>query len=148
MDATEVNSTSQVTFYKIQGETLTDKLNFSCRLAERGVSLGCSVFILAESHEQLVELDEKLWTFSATSFIPHRFQSAKTSEDLVTVGNELPSSDHNDVLINLRNISFANPNQFSRITEIIIQDESHITLARKRYRSYQEAGLKPMMVSI
>ena len=53
-----------------------------------------------------------------------------------------------DVLINLRDVSFSNPYQFNRITEIIIQDESHITLARKRYRSYQEAGLKPMMVSV
>ena len=102
MDASEVDSTSHVTFYKIQGETLTDKLNFSCRLAERGVSLGCSVFILAESHEQLIDLDERLWTFSATSFIPHGLQNTETREDQVTIGNELPVSYHTDVLINLR----------------------------------------------
>ena len=145
-DMKDADSISQISFYKIQGETLADKLTFACRLAERGVSLGHSVFILAESHDQLKELDEKLWAFSSCSFVPHNFQNNETHEGEVTIGAELPSTEHADVLINLKPAPFANPNQFNRITEIIVQDESHLASARKRYRSYQELGLKPMMV--
>lgn len=144
----DVDSASEVSFYKIQGETLADKLTFACRLAEKGVSLEHSVFILVESHEQLKELDEKLWTFSSSSFVPHGFENTETHEGEVTIGTELPSSKHADVLINLKAAPFANPNQFNRITEIIMQDDPHLASARKRYRSYQELGLKPKMVSI
>ena len=143
-----MDSTSKVSFYKIPGETLADKLTFACRLAEKVVSLEHSVFILATSHEQLKKLDEKLWTFSSSSFVPHGFQNTETHEGELTIGTELPSNEHADILINLKTTPFANPNQFNRITEIVIQDESQLASARKRFRSYQELGLTPMMVPI
>ena len=86
-------------------------------------------------------LDELLWTFSDTSFLPH---AAVGSDEAASIAVTVGCTDHlpaqAEVLVNL---DVAVPpffSQFERVIETTGSDEHEKAQARQRYRFYKDRG--------
>lgn len=136
---------TRIDFYVLSGDETQERLLTACRLAEKAYRLGHRVYIQTASTREDALLDDLLWTFRQNSFVPHaRGQGGGDRECPVLVGHEPPPSFLNEVLINLAEPIPDSFDRFSRLVEIINQDEATRTAGRRRYRFYRERGLSPV----
>jgi len=129
---------AQVNFYTIPNSEAQSRLLFVCRLTEKAYTLGHRIHIQTESDEQSKLLDDLLWQYAASSFIPHMtLDDSGDSRDSVSVGTSLAGAKHADVLINLGKQASQAGDQFSRINEVISADHESLKQGRNRYRDYK-----------
>ena len=120
-----------------------DKLKTACRLCAKAVQQNMTVMVYTPDETLIRRLDELLWTFSSTSFVPHC--CIHDDEQLIAVtpvilSDQIQADDHFDVLLNLHHQHPPSFNQFKRIIEIAgVSDENKLA-ARERYRFYKDAG--------
>jgi len=129
---------TQVNFYTLPSSEVQPRLLFVCRLTEKAFSLGHRIYIQTESEQQSKLLDDLLWEYAASSFIPHGTVDGSNSLDPVSLGSSLAGATHADVLINLGKQASQAGDQFSRINEVISADPESLEQGRHRYRDYKE----------
>lgn len=122
-----------------------DKILYSCRLIRKARAANCEILVLSEDAEQASQLNQALWSFSASDFLPHVMLADPLSTQtpiIITTAFDraLP---HHDVLINLSQRLPENFTQFSRVIEVVSQHEDDADSARQRFRLYQQQGIKP-----
>ncbi len=118
-----------------------DPLLLVCELAKKAFDSGQSTLILARSFEQAEQLDEKLWEFDETAFIPH--QIAGDEDDAITPVLIVPpdaSKADRALVINLRDDPA--PGLFERVLEVVPADEAQRAGSRSRWKTYQHAGFE------
>ena len=130
---------TQVNFYTLPGSEVQSRLLFVCRLTEKAYSLGHRIHIQTESNQQSKLLDDLLWQYAPSSFIPHEALDG-SNDNLVPVslGTTLEGATHADVLINLGKQASQHGDQFSRINEVISADPESLEQGRNRYRDYKQ----------
>lgn len=136
---------TQVDFYILPDQS-NQWLPIACELIEKTFHQGCRIIIETSDDAMKRQLDTWLWTFRATSFVPHialpqdqRMINAtpviiKTVQDDLAEGTEC-----------LVNLSLQHPThweQFTRILEIIPGDPDRLAQGRQRYRFYKQQGFK------
>jgi DNA polymerase III subunit chi len=118
-----------------------DKLRFACRLAAKAFAKPAKVVVYSPDPKTLAEFDRNLWTWQATSFVPHcRADSplaAETPVLLASGGENLP---HHEVLLNLGDEWPPFFATFERLLEIVSADEADKERARGRYAFYKKRG--------
>ena len=118
-----------------------DPLLLVCELARRAFESAQSTLILARSAEQADALDEKLWEFDETAFVPH--QIAGDEDDalcpvlILAPGVATPDR---ALVINLRDACA--PGLFERVLEVVPADEAQRAGSRERWKTYQAAGFQ------
>ena len=129
---------AQVNFYTLPSSGAQSRLLFVCKLTEKAYTLGHRIHIQTESDQQSKLLDDLLWQYAASSFIPHMtLDDSGDSRDSVSVGTSLAGAKHADVLINLGKQASQAGDQFSRINEVISADHESLKQGRNRYRDYK-----------
>lgn len=129
---------TQVNFYTLPSSETQSRLLFVCRLTEKAYSLGHRIHIQTESDQQSKLLDDLLWQYAASSFIPHKtLVGGNDNRDPVSLGTSLAGAEHADVLINLGKQASQAGDQFSRINEVISADPESLEQGRNRYRDYK-----------
>lgn len=130
---------TQVNFYTLPSKEPQSRLLFVCRLTEKAYSLGHRIHIQTESEQQSRLLDDLLWQYAPSSFIPHRtLDGSNESSDPVSLGTDLAGAKHADVLINLGKQASQAGDQFGRINEVISADPESLEQGRNRYREYKK----------
>ena len=130
---------TRVDFYVVKSSGAEARLSVAARLTEKALGRGHRVFINCDSRGQLDTLDEYLWRFKPSSFVPHCPASSGPEEQVVLGFEDAPRS-HNDVLINL---ALAPPSffaRFERVAEVVTQDEDSLQALRDAWRHYQDRG--------
>jgi len=118
-----------------------DPLLLVCELAKRAFESGQSTLILTRSADEADALDEKLWEFDESAFIPH--QLAGDDDDtltpvlIVAPGAETPDR---PLVINLRDECA--PGLFERVLEVVPADEAQRLGSRERWKTYKAAGFE------
>jgi DNA polymerase-3 subunit chi len=134
---------------------VSDKLEYACRLTRKIWSAKAegepvrNIVMVAEKAD-LKRLDELLWTFSKTDFLPHCLgdHEAAFETPIVLVGDTaapaLVNLPHADVLIHL---STRMPNdvaalvaRFPRIVEVVTINDAERLAGRERYKAYRDLG--------
>jgi DNA polymerase-3 subunit chi len=83
-------------------------------------------------------LDDLLWQYAPSSFIPHTTQNGSgESRDPVSLGTNLTDTKHANVLINLGKQASQAGDQFNRINEVISADPESLEQGRNKYRDYK-----------
>lgn len=118
---------------------VTDKIAYACRLARKASAANARLVMMTDDAEQLAELNEAMWTFSSTDFLPHVLAgdplAARTSIILTDSDDaELP---HHELLVNLSRRAPALVDRFQRMIEIISSDEADAAAGRQRYVAYK-----------
>ncbi|HEU4617900.1 MAG TPA: DNA polymerase III subunit chi [Gammaproteobacteria bacterium] len=159
---------TQVDFY-ILGEASADaRLRVACRIADKAVQLDQRVFVRAASAGEARQLDELLWTFADTSFVPHRIVGADADAgpagpdgesgrvgavagpgrgpapgavEPVLIGIDAASAGApSDLLINLGGDVPEDFSRFARVAEIVDSDPGRRREGRDRYKYYRDRG--------
>ena len=130
---------TQVDFYVLKLSGAEARLSVAARLTEKALGRGHRIFINCDSRLQLDTLDEYLWRFKPSSFVPHCPASSDAAEQVVLGFEDAPGL-HNDVLINL---ALAPPSffaRFERVAEVVTQDKDSLKALRDSWRHYNDRG--------
>ena len=134
-----------------------DKLDYVCRLTRKIWSAtleGQAVrpIVIVANKTDLKQLNDLLWTFSKTDFLPQCFidheSAAETpivlTEDCST--NSLKAIPHADILIQIGqqmpNDVAALVERFPRIVEVVTTNEAERLAGRNRFKTYRDLGLE------
>ena len=134
----------RVDFYVQAAEAPKGHLTLACRVTEKAYQAGHRIYLRCEDAQQANELDELLWTFSQSSFVPHQLVSSGRSDAPVTIGHTPPSSGEAEVIVSLAEEPIPDLGGFARLAEIVGHDSMQRESGRKRYRFYREQGLDPV----
>ena len=121
---------------------VTDKLVYGCRLLRKAYLSGANVVVTAEP-EVLAQLDELLWSFSPTEFVPHCRTSAPENSlagTPVTLAESLADGPHHGVLVNLGQGAPGGFERFERVIEVVTQADDDRLAARSRWKYYSDRG--------
>ncbi len=109
------------------------------RLAEKASARGHQVFIQTEHEGQTHQLDDALWTFRPSSFLPHSLVTDAFLEQVI-IGHEDPPAACSDVFINVTKAIPGCFSRFARMAEIVTHDEAAIAASREAWRFYRDRG--------
>ena len=134
---------TRVNFYILPVVEALARLRFACRLTEKAFGKGHKVYLHAVDESQAQQMDELLWTYRPSSFVPHTVlagSEVRTMEAPVAIGYGSDPGPYHDVLVNL---ALDIPNFFSRferVTEIVTEDEAIREAKRENFRFYRDRG--------
>lgn len=124
---------------------VADKIHYSCRLIRKARAANCQILVLSQDAQQAQALDQALWSFSASDFLPHvMLDDPLASQTPIIITTALRDAlPHYELLINLSQQLPENFLQFNRVIEVISQQEEDAANGRQRFRLYQQQGIKP-----
>ncbi len=137
---------SQVDFYLLSSQVKDGKLKMACRLGNKIVRLGKRIYVYTEDDATTRTLDQLMWTYSDTAFVPHECRpdpgAAPTGPLVPLVISHHPPDDGCEatVLISLAMETPSFRSQFERIAEIVDCDEREKEAARHRFKAYRDEG--------
>lgn len=114
-----------------------------CKITEKAWQNQHEIFLLCSNTEQLNRFDELLWTFSATSFIPHSpicDGDGDGDGKVVILSSERKTLRNHEVLINLTTDVPEHAGKFIRVIESTGYNEAMREDARKKYKYYKDRG--------
>ena len=134
---------------------VSDKLEYACRLTRKIWSTtpeGEPVrnIVMVGEKADLKKLNELLWAFSSTDFLPHCFiEEEAAAETPIVLTDDFASSalndiPHADVMIHLgMRMPVDVPAlvaRFPRIVEVVTVNEAERLAGRERFKAYRELG--------
>lgn len=136
--------TSAVSFYLLN-DPQANRDAFACRLCQRALQEGLPLFVWCESRDEMERLDQLLWTFHASSFVPHEIDDPKVPICLgLTVPELFLKSEQKVGCLNLT-AQAVNAAQFERVLEIIEANDAAKIAGRERFKGYKIQGITPTM---
>ncbi|MET3132482.1 DNA polymerase-3 subunit chi [Oxalobacteraceae bacterium GrIS 1.11] len=122
-----------------------DKIAYACRLTRKAYMARQRVVLMTQDPAQLLALNEALWTFSDTDFLPHVLagDTLAPQTPIVLTDNETADLPHFDILVNLSPRSPANFARFQRLFELVSQDQDDAAAGRRRYLFYKQQNYQP-----
>jgi DNA polymerase-3 subunit chi len=123
-----------------------DKLAYSCRLLRKARAGGAKIMVTAEPN-MLAQLDQMLWTFSSTEFLPHCRGDADPATLALTpillatspTDPAFAGSPYG-VLVNLGQVVPEGFERFERFIELVASAEEDRQSARQRWKHYKDRG--------
>ena len=132
----------RVDFYRLNAAECDAYWHAVCRITEKAYLNGHTVFIACDHLEDVDALDDLLWAFKPTSFVPHgRSTDRLQPRPPVLIGLNHNMDEAATLLINLTETTAntALPG-LARIIEIIREDDAHKAISREHYRVYRQQG--------
>ncbi|ALH94592.1 DNA polymerase III subunit chi [Acinetobacter equi] len=108
-----------------------------CRKIMRQAEAKIWLFCADKSLQQ--EIDDRLWTFDPTSFIPHGIHQLESS---ICISEHLPTSS-DWIIFNFNNQIFENFESVNHVIEIIENNEIAKQLGREKFKQYRKHGIQP-----
>jgi DNA polymerase-3 subunit chi len=128
----------RVDFYKLDSQDRTIINRFCCQLADKVVKMGNPVFVKTKDPAESRLMDDLMWAYSDSSFLPHSILDDAADGDVpVTIGHNASQS-RAYLLINLSEELPENMQNFERIAEVINEAPKTLQLGRKRYSAYKQ----------
>jgi DNA polymerase-3 subunit chi len=123
-------------------------VNYACRVVRKARSAGKTVLVYTRDDGRRGRLDMALWTFSALDFLPHvTLPSPRAAQTPVWLSAEAQAQPR-DLLLLLDDEPppdfvrwFAG---FERVIDVVSADADDRARARRRFKTYRDAGLAPV----
>jgi DNA polymerase-3 subunit chi len=131
---------TRIDFYVLPDASKEQQHIYACRLAQKASKQGHRVYIHTESEAQTKQLDNLLWSFSPTSFVPHTMDASECANSPVYINHSGDPLDIHDVLINLSPNTPDCFGRFERFAELVNQDEAIKQAGRERFKFYKSRG--------
>ena len=128
----------KISFYLF--ETSQERqVDSACRLVRKLIKQQQKLWWYCPVLELQKELDEKLWTFDAESFIGHGINQPDAA---VCISEQLPDSAE-WIIFNFNNHALEHGMQFSHIIEIIENTGAAKQIGREKFKFYRRLGVEP-----
>lgn len=150
---------TNIDFYILSAQEHQQRLDFACRLVEKAYRSRCKVLVQLNNESEAKAFDELLWSYRASSFIPHCLLNETTNQAESKTENKSESETvseaescrvhiafneqtppHFDVLINLADEIPSKFARYNRVLEVVIQQDDVLANTRKHYRFYKDRG--------
>jgi len=132
------DSKPRIDFYKLNSRNSTGINRFCCPLTQQVVNMGHSVFIRTRDERETQLLDDMLWTYSDSSFLPHARLGDNENQDAAVLIGHRESSSPGYLLINLSGERPGNIHEYERVAEIIDDTPENLQNGRIRYAGYRK----------
>jgi len=130
---------TEINFYVLANQAALNRFQLSCRIIEKALLNKNRVFIHTSNMIQARFMDDLLWRFKETSFIPHGILGqVDSTQNFVLIGCGSDAGQESDVLINLDTKIPAFFNQFKRL--IVPLDIENKNEGRAHYRFFLDRG--------
>lgn len=119
-----------------------DKVAYVCRLLRKAVGAGARI-VVTGGPQVLSQLDQALWTFSPTDFVPHCQQAADAllvANSPVILAESPQATPHQQVLLNLGEGVPEGFERFERLIEVVGLNDADRQAARSRWKHYADRG--------
>lgn len=137
--------TADVVFCVLEEGVRESAERMSCLCAEQCLQAGIPLCIHVGDAGQAERLDQLLWTFQDTSFVPHGYADDARGSDapgpsisIAWPGHALPTA--RGLLFHLAGLEPARHTGYTRLIEVAPRQPTERQAARVRYRRYQELG--------
>ena len=140
-----------VSFYVLESSNIKDFYKTIVQLTVKAHEAENQVLIHSNHPQILQPIDDYLWSFSETSFIPHVLVSSDDEVDdidPIILASFEPSSPKKDLLIQLADQVPQNFNQYNRIIEILYSEPSYLARGRERFKFYRQNGIEPKTIKL
>ena len=134
----------QADFYLLDQTEKEKSYRWACQWVYSAWKEKRSVYIHCENEVEAKIVDDMLWTFKDTSFIPHQLISASDPTNAITIwiGHDaiLVTPPATQVLLNLTQNQPDCFSHFAHIIEVVPQAVDERSHAREKYKIYKKAG--------
>jgi len=137
---------TRVDFYILPDAAADGRERFACRLAEKVYGMGHTLYLHTDSIEQAKQMDDLLWSYKESSFLPHAIEGGHDLPKILIGHNAATPTEphsHCDVLINLAPDVPGFFSRFERVAELINQAEDLKVSGRERFKFYRDRGYQP-----
>ncbi|MGL4836007.1 DNA polymerase III subunit chi [Shewanella sp.] len=127
-------------------QALMEMYQLACQVAHRAYLKQQLVYIHCENKALACEIDELLWQFEPTAFVPHNLKGeGQATGAPVEIGyDRLGANKSRQLLINLADQVPPFAVNFGQIIDFVANDDQHKAGARERYRQYRDLGVELM----
>lgn len=120
-----------------------DKLRTACQLCHKAMQSGLRVLVHVADEAVARKLDQLLWHYPPTAFMPHcRSFEADAATLPVVIGSD-ENFPHSELLISLHDECPAFFSRFERVIEIVGSGDEDAKLGRARFKFYRDLGFAP-----
>lgn len=140
-----------VSFYVLQSSNIKDFYKTIVQLTIKAHEAENQVLIHSNHPQILQPIDDYLWSFSDTSFIPHILANSDDEVDEIDpiiLASFEPTLPKKDLLIQLADHVPENFNQYNRIIEILYSEPSYLARGRERFKFYRQHGIEPKTIKL
>ena len=138
---------TDINFYVSKQDGLESRFRIAYKLIGYALKRNLFIHIHTDNEEMNKQINDWLWTFDKSSFIPHCIitqtddANKKTEiKETITISHDYEPMENCDYLINLSIQRPAFFSRFSKLAEIIDNSEEILAAGRKRYVFYRERG--------
>ena len=118
------NTPVQVDFYVLETDSNSGRLKLACRVVEKAYTSGHSVYLQARNDDETRTLDDLLWTFSQSSFVPHASGEEPNETNVpVQISHLPPRPGQAEIVVSVADDPVSNYSSFMRVAEIVGWDE-------------------------
>ena len=133
----------RIDFYVLEANATDGRLRLACKIIDRAYRSGHSVYLWTRDDQESDLLDDLLWTFSQSSFIPHVRNNGNSDLTApVRIGHHPPQSRSAEVVVSVADQPVEDYSNFVRIAEVVGFDEIEKQSGRSRFKFYRDQGLK------
>ena len=140
----------EVSFHLLVSSGAEARYRYACKFIEKAYRKGYFAYVLTDSDNQSQWLDQLLWTFRPTSFVPHEIYRGTLPEfpNTILISHLPAPAQWQRLVVNLASGPVSEWAQSEKIVEIIDTDQQVKVIGRQHYRYYQSVGLTPVTHSI
>ena len=133
----------RIDFYVLEANATDGRLRLACKIIDRAYRSGHSVYLRTRDDQESDLLDDLLWTFSQSSFIPHVRNNGNTRLTApVHIDHHPPQSGSAEVVVSVADQPVEDYSNFVRIAEVVGFDEIEKQSGRSRFKFYRDQGLE------
>ena len=133
----------QIDFYVLQEQSPGGRFRLACRITEKAYRLGHRVYVRTGNSDDTNVLDDLLWTFSQSSFVPHQLSTENSALKSSVIIGQYPTTDSTDVVISVADEPISDFSAYPRIVEVVGYEEEQKVSGRNRFRYYRHHGVEP-----
>ncbi len=136
----------EISFYLLSTTGAEQRHRFACKLIEKAYRNGYFAYVMTDNLPQSQSLDQLLWTFRPTSFVPHEIYhgTLPAFPNTVLIGHLPVPAPWQKLLINLSTVALTDLTHTEKVLEIVDNDNLIKQAGRTRYRAYQKLGITPI----
>jgi DNA polymerase III subunit chi len=129
---------ANISFYLFE-KSPERQVESACRLCRKILKRDEKIWLLCDDLALQQQLDERLWSFDPTSFIPHGIHH---ENDPICISEQLPT-ETDRIIFNFTQQALDQFGKFSHIIEIIENNEIAKQLGREKFKQYRSFGIEP-----
>lgn len=116
----------------------------ACKLAQQAFIKQQWVYIHCQDKQQAHNIDELLWQFEPSAFVPHNLkgEGPMTGAPVEIGFDRLGPNKSRQLLLNLADQTPPFAVNFGHIIDFVANDAQHKAVARERYRQYRGLGVE------